>query len=375
MSYWFESDIAVIAVAVILSGFLIPQIVRVAYERQLFDDNGDRKIHNGLVPRLGGLAFFPAALFSLCFVMALNLSVGDITLTSDLGRHGIALLYLACSGILLYVVGMADDVVGVRYDVKFVVQIISALLIAGSGTVIPDLGGLFWIGHLPPIVSWVLTVFLVVFVVNAINLIDGIDGLATGLSIIALVFYAVILYLGECYLYSMLACATIGTLAAFFYFYVFGKVDRRRKVFMGDTGALTVGAILAFLGLAVSALPDTVTTDRINPFVLAYSPLVIPAFDVVRVYLHRVQRHKNPFLPNNIHIHHKLLALGYSQRVVLAIILTCAVFFLASNILLAPYIQVTFILAGDVLVYTLCNILLTRAIKVREDRLGHKLYD
>ena len=373
--YWFESDIAAFAVSIFLSGLLIPQILRIAHVRKLFDDNSSRKIHRGVIPRLGGIAFFPSSLFALCFVVAVNLTQGNSALNVDFSGHGISLLYLTCAGILLFLVGIADDLIGVRYRAKFIIQIMSALLVIVSGTDIPSLGGLCWIWEIPDVISWFLTGFIVVFVVNSINLIDGIDGLATGLSIIALLFYAVILYLGGWYLYSVLACATMGTLLAFFYFNVFGSAERGKKIFMGDTGSLTVGVILAFLALAVSSMPKDITPEGFNPFVLAYSPLVIPAFDVVRVYLHRVQRQKNPFLPDKSHIHHKLLALGYNQHGALAIILTVAVIFLTVNVLLAQYVQVTFILAGDVIVWTVGNIMLTKAIKAREQKIGHRLYD
>ncbi len=378
MSYWIESDIITLALAIFLSGLLIPQILRVAHRRKLFDESSEeskRKIHHGFVPRLGGIAFFPSTLFSVCLVLAVGFTLGDISSSYDLSEHGVALIYLASAGMLLYITGMADDLVGVPYRTKFVVQILSAVIVVCSDTVIPTLDGLFWIGELPPVISWILSAFLVVFVVNALNLIDGIDGLATSLSIIALVFYAVILFIAGCYLYSMLACGMIGTLCAFFYFNVFGRAEKGRKIFMGDTGSLTAGLILAFLGLAVSGLPEGMTIDGVSPFVLAYSPLVIPAFDVVRVYLHRVRQHRNPFLPDNTHIHHKLLALGYSQRGALGVIVVFAIFFLAVNILLSPFVQVTFILIIDVAVWTLANVLLTRAIKKREDRVGRKLYE
>lgn len=375
MPYWFVSDLAAFAVAILLSGLMIPQIIRIAHKRKLFDDQCDRKIHNGVIPRLGGSAFFPSTMFSLCLTIAAGISVGEQLQYSGFENQTLSLLYLACGGILLFLVGMADDLIGVRYRAKFIVQIVSSILVIVSGTDLPSLGGLCWIWELPPFVSWILTGFIVVFVVNSINLIDGIDGLATGLSIMALIFYSVILYLEGWYVYSTLACATMGTLLAFFYFNVFGKAERGKKIFMGDTGSLTVGFILAFLALAVSDIPVEKSVEHISPFVLAYSPLIIPAFDVVRVYLHRVQRGRNPFLPDNSHIHHKLLALGYSQHSALAIILSVSVIFLTLNVLLSPYMQVTFILAGDALIWTFGNILLTKAIKAREEKIGHRLYD
>ncbi len=376
MSNWFDSDIAVLAVSIILSGILLPQILRVAYKRQLFDDNEARKIHSGHIPRLGGLSFFPASLFAFCLLIAVNLSVGEASFSENLSQHALALTYFACSVALMYIMGMVDDIVGLNFRVKLVIQILSAVLVVMSGTLIFNLDGLLWIWELPTWIAWFLSGFYVVLMVNAINFIDGLDGLATGLCVIALVFYAVILYMGGAFLYSMIACATIGPLLVFFYYNVFGTIERKKKVFMGDAGALTIGVVLAFLGLAVSELPWTVSGEdtKVNPFVLAYSPVLIPIFDLVRVYFHRVKGHMNPFHPNNVHIHHKLLALGYKQSVVLTVILAGAVFFLTSNIVLSPYVGVTYILLGDVVVWTAINLLLTRAIKAREAKVGHQLY-
>lgn len=375
MLSWLECNVAAFAAAIFLSGLLIPRILHIARIRKLYDQTGGRKIHRGYVPRLGGVAFFPAILFSMCLVLAVNLSYEAFFADFEMYVNGVGLLYLTCAGTLLFLVGIADDLVGVRYRAKFVLQIMAAALIIVSGTYVSNLSGLLWIWQIPVWVSWILTALLVVYVVNAINLIDGIDGLATGLSMIALIFYGIVLYLAGSHIYSMLAFAGLGTLLPFFYFNVFGRAERGKKIFMGDTGSLTVGVILAFLAVAVSALPEGEMTDGFNPMVLAFAPLIIPGFDVVRVIIHRVSNKRNPFLPNNVHIHHKLLYLGYSQRVALGTILGGSVIFLVVNVLLSPYVQVTLLLAGDVLVWTTVNIAMTKAIKRREKKVGHKLYD
>ncbi len=230
MSNWFDSDIAVLAVSIILSGILLPQILRVAYKRQLFDDNEARKIHSGHIPRLGGLSFFPASLFAFCLLIAVNLSVGEASFSENLSQHALALTYFACSVALMYIMGMVDDIVGLNFRVKLVIQILSAVLVVMSGTLIFNLDGLLWIWELPTWIAWFLSGFYVVLMVNAINFIDGLDGLATGLCVIALVFYAVILYMGGAFLYSMIACATIGPLLVFFYYNVFGTIERKKKV-------------------------------------------------------------------------------------------------------------------------------------------------
>ena len=96
--------------------------------------------------------------------------------------------------------------------------------------------------------------------------------------------------------------------------------------------------------------------------VLAFSPLLVPCCDVVRVYLHRVRNGKNPFLPDKNHIHHKLLALGIKQRNTMIIIVSVSTIFILLNILLSLYLNVNWIVLGDILIWTLANIRLTKSI-------------
>ena len=214
-----------------------------------------------------------------------------------------------------------------------------------------------------------------VYVVNAINLIDGIDGLASGLSGIALIYYGIVLTLAHEWIFALLVWAQLGTLVPFFYYNVFGNPSKRKKIFMGDTGALTVGMLLSFIALTVTNIDAPDVTHDYNQIVLAFSPLIIPAFDVVRVYFHRISHGRNPFLPDKCHIHHKLLALGLNQRASLCAILLSAVVFMLVNVSLSPYVPATLLLLGDVLLWLFGNILITRAIRRKEARLHTTLYD
>ena len=216
---------------------------------------------------------------------------------------------------------------------------------------------------------------MVVYVVNAINLIDGIDGLASGLSTVAFLFYAMIFFFAGEYAYSLLAAAGAGTLLPFFYYNVFGDANKQKKIFMGDTGSLTTGMLLVFCGIAMLHLGDRSEVAHYNAVILGISPLLLPCFDVVRVYLHRVLRHRNPFLPDKSHIHHKLLALGFNQRVALIIIMIWSMFFIVINLLLSPYINPTLIILGDIVIWTMINFFLSRSIHRIEMKTGVKLFE
>ncbi len=353
----------VFVICVLLAGVLIPQILLISFRRNLFDMPDERKIHQGIVPRLGGIAFKPVVFFSVALILGFCQLMGYGDKLAEVAMESRSLAFGFCSIMVLYLVGMADDLIGIRYRAKFVVQITCGLMVIAGGLWLDNLHGLFLVYNLPEWIGLPFTVFIVVFIINAINLIDGIDGLASGLCGVAMLFYGLIFLMVHEHIYAMLAFATLGVLVPFFYYNVFGDAKRGRKIFMGDTGSLTIGMMLCILSLKICrCFPDDTSEGLPNVFVLAYSPLIIPCFDVMRVYLHRVRNGKNPFLPDKNHIHHKLLAIGMRQRAAMITIVSVSVLFTLCNILLSTYISVTPLLLADIFIWTVANIWLTRRI-------------
>lgn len=375
MAYWTQNYIFTLGIAVLITGILIPKILLIAFRKNLFDSLDERKIHKGAVPRLGGMAFLPALVFAFSIVIGFNLRYNYMDIAPVLKEYVVPIFFMICALMLIYLCGLADDLIGVRYRAKFLIQILSGILIIASGLWIHNLYGLFWITALPNWIGWINTIFSIIYVINAVNLIDGIDGLASGLSIVALIWYSYIFYIGGDYICMLLAGATLGTLIPFFYFNVFGNANNRTKIFMGDTGSLTIGAIMVFLAIEVFNMPVGNTPNGANIFILAVSPFLVPCFDVVRVFFHRVRRGHNPFLPDKCHIHHKLLALGMVQWQTLLVIIFVDMVFVFMNVILSPIVQPTWIILGDVLLWFLFNSILTKLIRVREQRLGQVLYE
>ncbi|MDE6392790.1 MAG: undecaprenyl/decaprenyl-phosphate alpha-N-acetylglucosaminyl 1-phosphate transferase [Muribaculaceae bacterium] len=375
MAFWIENYFLCLIVSVVLAGIIIPNVITIAFKRKLFDDIDERKIHRGAVPRLGGISFMPAFIFSFFLIIGC-----DIRLDVD-GQHEVlesamvAVRFLLCSLMLMYLVGIADDLIGVRYRGKFILQIIAGILLVFSGCWIKDFYGFVGIDALPDIAGWIVSVFLVIYVVNAINLIDGIDGLASGLSAVALIFYSCIFFRAGQYADALLAGATLGTLLPFFYYNVFGSAEKHTKIFMGDTGSLTIGTVLAFLSIRIFNLPEGSDLSDGNTFVIAIAPIIVPCFDVARVFLHRVRNGHNPFLPDKCHIHHKLLALGCRQWEALITILAADVLFILLNLALSPYLSPTWVIVGDMVLWVLLNILITQLIRGRERVQGVRLYE
>ncbi len=364
-SFWIFVMVSVLVMAIVAAGVLIPQILLIAFRKNLFDEPDERKIHHSSVPRLGGLAFEPVILFTMFIMLVFDVHAGKERLIMELGSQILPLSICLCSLILLYLVGIADDLIGVKYSAKFIVQVACGLLFLFGGLFVNDLHGLLFLHELPKFIFWPLTVLLVVFIINAMNLIDGIDGLASGLSAVALAYYGFVFFNQEEYTYAMVSFATLGTVIPFFYYNVFGKAEKQRKIFMGDTGSLTIGLILCFLSFRMAYAQIPVNLEVMNgahPLFLAFTPLIVPCMDVVRVFMHRIRKGTSPFLPDKSHVHHKLLFLGMSQHAAMITILITSASIIALFVMLSKYVNPTLLFIACIAFFTVMNVWMTHKI-------------
>ena len=358
--------------SVLLATIVIPRIIFISYKKRLFDVPDARKVHKTPVPRLGGLAFLPVILISLCIITGIRYYMNEpvaLVWSSCLFMRN---LFLVAGTTLLYLVGVADDLVGVSYRYKFVVQILSASFLPLSGLWINDLGGLLGLHAIPAFIGMPLTVFLVVYITNAINLIDGIDGLASGLTCIALGLLIIVCTLVGQWTHALLASATLGVVITFFYYNVFSVSGR--KLFMGDAGSLTLGYILSFLILHFWMQQEYWEPFKLNLNMVTISTLFIPLLDVVRVFYSRVRSGRNPFLPDKNHIHHKLLRTGMRIRTVMITLLMLSLFLVVANFVLSFYINATFMLLFDLIFWCTSHLVINRAIVKHEKLTGRKWY-
>ncbi len=372
MNSWICIDVLVFIIVVLITGILIPQILLIAFRKNLLDLPDQRKIHLTPVPRLGGIAFFPAILFTILLAIGVLRQFVPTTVAEIPDRGVIELCFITCAVVILYLVGMADDLIGLKYRAKFVAQVIASVFIIIGHIRLGSLHGLFGIETLPVAVSVLLSILLTVFITNAINLIDGIDGLASGLSAVAFGFYGVVFFSAGRHVYGMMAFATLGALVPFFYYNVFGNAKKHGKIFMGDTGALTIGLLLSVMSIKICNISYDVF--KINHAVVAFAPLLIPCCDVVRVYIHRIKLRRNPFLPDKTHIHHKLLALGMKPGLAMPTIIAVSLIWTLINCFLSLYINITVLFCLDLIFWTVGNMVLSRAICSRSRHLGKILY-
>lgn len=365
MNFWVLNICLAFGLCLFLVGVFIPRILLISFRKKIFDMPDERKIHTTVIPRLGGVVFMPVISFSFILLLGISVVLNHVQFQKAVIEDTAALAFGCCAIMILYLLGIVDDLIGVRYGKKFIGQILSAILLIVGGVQISDLNGIAYIGTMSPWISCPLTVLAVVFVINAINLIDGVDGLAAGLSCVALLLYGICFFILQQFVYAILSFATLGTLVAFFYYNVFGGHNHNRKIFMGDTGSLTIGMILCFLGIELHQVASDSDVFSQNPMILAFSPLIVPCFDVVRVYLHRVRNGKSPFMPDKNHIHHKLLVLGLNQRQVMLTLIALSIVITVLNITLSPVVNVSLLLVGDILVWTVLNVWLSRRISRR----------
>ena len=354
--------------AVSLGMVIIPRILVISHKKRLYDVPDARKVHTMPVPRLGGLSFFPVILMSMFLVIGFRLYFWDVNVSGLSFNMLYEYLFLFVGMTLLYLVGVCDDLVGVGYRYKFAVQIAAAFLLVLSGNWFDSFGGLFGIYSVPVWVGVPFTVFIVVYITNAINLIDGIDGLASGLCCIALSVLSVIFFLRGQYVYALLAICTLGILMPFWCYNVFGNANRGHKLFMGDAGSLTLGYVISFLIIHMS-VTNEVSPTLSNPYmVIAFSTVLVPLLDVIRVVLHRLREHKNPFLPDKNHFHHKLLRTGMRVRMVMVCIIAISAFFILLNSSLAWRVDITFLFFLNLFCWSILHVGLNGLIKRNRER-------
>ena len=354
--------------AVSLGMVIIPRILVISHKKRLYDVPDARKVHTMPVPRLGGLSFFPVILMSMFLVIGFRLYFWDVNVSGLSFNMLYEYLFLFVGMTLLYLVGVCDDLVGVGYRYKFAVQIAAAFLLVLSGNWFDSFGGLFGIYSVPVWVGVPFTVFIVVYITNAINLIDGIDGLASGLCCIALSVLSVIFFLRGQYVYALLAICTLGILMPFWCYNVFGNANRGHKLFMGDAGSLTLGYVISFLIIHMS-VTNEVSPTLSNPYmVIAFSTVLVPLLDVIRVVLHRLREHKDPFLPDKNHFHHKLLRTGMRVRMVMVCIIAISAFFILLNSSLAWRVDITYLFFLNLFCWSILHVGLNGLIKRNRER-------
>lgn len=369
MSIYIICTIGVFLISTVCGFVFIPAILNFCKVKNLYDIPNARKIHSNAVPRLGGISFIPSMF--IAFAVALLY----VNSTEKLIRINLWSFYFLISTLLIYGMGIIDDILGLSPTVKFIVQIMAACMLPFAGLYINDLYGFMGIHRLPFHVGAPLTVLMIVFIDNALNLIDGIDGLAASLSIIGLVGFFIIFATQGVWTYAILITGLIGVLVAFLYFNLFGDPNKNKKIFMGDSGSLTLGFILSIMCVKYTMYNPNVMLSHKFDFIMAFTLLMVPMFDVVRVFIVRLYHKKSPFQADKRHIHHKFMAAGLSQHQTLVIIIALALLYIVINFLLLKVMSNTWAFMIDVALYIILNLILNQKVKKHSVKEGKAMAD
>jgi len=304
---------------VCVSLYSLPKIVRVARHRKLSDPPGTHKIHRSEIPALGGVAIFGGFSFGL-------LLAGSRFMTG--------LPFLTATVIMLFFIGLKDDMITVSPWKKIIFQVAAGtILFLFTDLKFTDLHGFLGIRHIPVWASFALTVFLIVIIINSFNLIDGIDGLAASVGIIASAAFGTWFWLSGDRGFAIASAALAGSLMVFM---GFNLSNGRNKIFMGDTGSLVIGFILTVMAIRfneINAGPSPFIRLHSSPSV-SIAVLIVPLFDSLRVIIIRLIRRQPPMKADNRHIHHLLLRAGLNHRRATLLIAAANILVIATAFLL-----------------------------------------
>jgi UDP-N-acetylmuramyl pentapeptide phosphotransferase/UDP-N-acetylglucosamine-1-phosphate transferase len=295
--------------------FATPVFIKIAYIKKLFDVPGeDRKLHKNIIPSMGGIMIFAGVMFSFTLFFPAD-QVHDFK-------------YLIPCAIVLFFVGVKDDIIGTAPVKKLIAHLIVAFIMVLMADIrLSSLHGLLGVREIPYAASVLLSVFTYIVIVNAFNLIDGVDGLAGGVGFLVSIAFGIWFYLSGDEVYGVLAFSLAGAILGFLR-YNFNPA----KIFMGDSGSLLIGFLIAVMAIELVEYDKSILPERVlivSKPLLAMTILVIPLLDTARIFIYRAAKGMSPFRADKNHIHHKLMFLGFGHRGTVVILLSFNIVFIA----------------------------------------------
>lgn len=281
---------------------VIPIIIKIISKKNLLDKPGGRKIHKEAIPSMGGIGIFLAMVVGLAF--SLNFE--------ELSQ--IRFLLLGCG--VMFVLGLQDDLVELTPLQKLLGQLFAVSIVVVLGDIrISSFYGFLGVGTLPLWLSYSLTIFTVVGLTNAFNLVDGLDGLAGTLSLISFVFLGGWFLLTGFSVYGVLALSVSGGILAFMVYNW-----HPAKIFMGDTGSLTIGFLMAILAIVFVETNGVILNETHYlkfqaPITAGLALVLVSCIDTLRVFIKRIRNGKPPLAADKSHVHHFLMRMnmGHDQ--------------------------------------------------------------
>lgn len=300
-----EAHIIGAIISYLLGVFIVPLVISYSKKQGLVDEPNERKIHKKPISRLGGVAIWSSTMFTFLFLVLLSYY-----------PYGSLLSGILLGGSLMFFLGLIDDIYTLNAKFKLFIQIAIASLVYLLGVKIDSFinpfGGDIQLGHF----SYIFTILWIVGISNAVNFIDGIDGLAGSVITVNSITLGIVAVamIPPNPMSALIAFILAGSMLAFLT-YNFNPA----KIFMGDSGALFAGFLLATL--SITGVMKAATLAILLPFVV----LAVPIIDITYSSLRRISKGTSPFVADAEHIHHKLLKAGFTQNMTVAILTSVAI--------------------------------------------------
>ncbi len=287
-----------ITTAFLISFSAVPIVIRIFRSIDLLDAPDKRKIHTVSTPSLGGIAIYLGFMISISFWVPL----------AEIAEFKFLLL----AGFFMFLLGVRDDIASLQALDKLTIQVFSALLIVFVADIqFSGLYGLLGLQTLPFGVAEFLSIFAIVGMANAFNLIDGIDGLAGSVAFMVFGFFGFWFFQTG---HDTLGFISVTLAAAVLGFLFFNWAPSR--IFMGDTGSMVIGFMLAVLMIQFVELNTLMAASIIkmqSPVAFAFALLVLPVYDTLRVFAIRWAAGRSPMSADKNHTHHALIKLGFGH--------------------------------------------------------------
>ncbi len=286
--------------ALLISLYEIPIVVRIVRKLNLLDHPNERSSADKSIPTLGGIAIF------MSFIMSstIGMSVCDFP----------EMKFIIPSIVLIFFVGLTDDILNIPPLKKLAFQIIVACILVFLAKIrFTNLHGTFGVWEIGPVTGSLLTCFTIVVLINAFNLIDGIDGLAAGVTMLIAFVLGAWFLISDHFAFAIISFTLVGSVLGFLYYNVYGT---KNKIFMGDTGSLVIGTLVSVLIIEFNEhnIDQTQTYAIQSAPAISFGILSYPLMDLIRVIIIRIAHFRHPFRADKNHFHHRLLTLGLSHR-------------------------------------------------------------
>lgn len=316
----------------------MPSVWYAALHKGLMADINNRSAHSNPTPNLGGVSIF----FSVFFTTL-------ICITNSPLQNIIPFLSIA---VLLFFLGLKDDLMILSSKTKFGTQLVASILfVEFFGIYIHTFNGFLNIYEVNEFVGKAVTIFVIVLIINAYNLIDGIDGLAGTTALLFLAPVLIIYMKLNIENYTILIISAIGSITGFLFF----NFSKSKKIFLGDTGSMFIGFLLAFFTINIlinNYNESDILNNQNELFVI--SLLFFPFYDTLRVIIIRVKNKKSPFKADKNHTHHRFLDLGINHKKATLIISLKMILIIGIGQLLANHFEIN----QSILLLTLIGVVL-----------------